>query len=49
MEDIFARTVLHDGSDDCVWLVMGTLTADKTNTERLHFYLFVIIKHTLGI
>lgn len=49
VENILTRAVLYDTADDRLWLVVGTPPADQTHSERLHFYLFVFIKHTPGV
>lgn len=49
VEDILTRALLHDTPDDCLWLMVGTPSADQAHSERLHFYLFVLIKHTPGV
>lgn len=49
MEDILTRTLLHDTTDDCLWLMVGTPSADQTHPECLHFHLFVLVKHTPGV
>lgn len=49
VEDSLARTMLHDTVNDRIWLVVGTPFTNQTHSECLHFYLLVLIKHTLSV
>ena len=49
VEDSLTRTMLHDAVNDRIWLVMGTPFTDQTHSERLYFYLLVLIEHTLSV
>lgn len=49
VEDSLTRTVLHDSVNGRIRPVVGTPFTHQTCSERLHFYLLVLVKHTLGV